>query len=271
MIFMIIDTHVHIGKMLEFDMKEEDVLYSMERYGIDYSIVSDCRATEFDGDLNPIPSGKQFSQLECARCAVDFAKRYPDKIGAALWLKPFGECADNGLYNFIEANRKYIKALKFHPYHSNFPFDDKKMDGYMELARVFSLPVVSHTGGSDAASCKRVYNMAMRHPDINFVMVHMGLGTDNTEAIKLIGKLPNLYGDTAWVPVESTIKFINEVNDDRIMFGSDNPIDGKDTYAENRMGQPSMYLPYFNELKTLISEESYKKLMYKNAKSLFEL
>ena len=83
---MIIDTHVHIGKMLEFDMKEEDVLYSMERYGIDYSIVSDCRAAEFDGDLNPIPFGKQFSQLECARCAVDFAKRYPDKIGAALWL-----------------------------------------------------------------------------------------------------------------------------------------------------------------------------------------
>ena len=268
---MIIDTHVHIGRMLEFDMKREEVLYSMEKYGIDYSIVSDCRAAEFDGDLNPIPHDKQFSQLECARSAVDFAKEYPDKIGAALWLKPFGECADKELYDFIKENRKYIKALKFHPYNSNLPFDDSKMDGYIELAEYFSLPVVSHTGGSDAASCIRVYNMARRYPDVNFVMAHMGLGTDNSEAIGLIGRLPNLYGDTAWVPVENTVRFINEVNDDRIIFGSDNPIDGKDTYRENKFGQPSMYLPYFNELKDLISEESYEKLMYLNAKKLFGL
>ena len=41
---MIIDTHVHIGKMINFDLKEEDVLYSMERYGIDFSLVSDIEA-----------------------------------------------------------------------------------------------------------------------------------------------------------------------------------------------------------------------------------
>ena len=32
---MIIDTHTHIGKMLNFNMKTEDLLYSMEKYGID--------------------------------------------------------------------------------------------------------------------------------------------------------------------------------------------------------------------------------------------
>lgn len=34
---MIIDTHVHIGKMLVFDMPPENVLYSMDKYGIDFS------------------------------------------------------------------------------------------------------------------------------------------------------------------------------------------------------------------------------------------
>ena len=145
------------------------------------------------------------------------------------------------------------------------------MVGYVELAEEFSLPIISHTGGSDEASCRRVYNMAKRYPNVNFIMGHMGLGTDNSEAIELIGSLPNLYGDTAWVPVENTIKFIKEVNADRIIFGSENPIDGKDTYAQNRVGQPSMYIPYFNELKNLISEESYEKLMYLNAKKLFKL
>lgn len=33
---MIIDTHAHIGKMLIFDMPEEDLLYSIEKYGIDF-------------------------------------------------------------------------------------------------------------------------------------------------------------------------------------------------------------------------------------------
>ena len=37
---MIIDTHVHIGKFMDFVMKPEDVIYSMERYGIDFSLVS---------------------------------------------------------------------------------------------------------------------------------------------------------------------------------------------------------------------------------------
>ena len=32
---MIIDTHVHIGTSLNFDMKEEDVLYSLGKYDID--------------------------------------------------------------------------------------------------------------------------------------------------------------------------------------------------------------------------------------------
>ncbi len=268
---MIIDSHVHIGKSLNFNMRKKDVLYAMDKYGIDYSIVSDIRAAEFDHQLRPIPKFIQKPQLECIKASVDFAKEYPDKIGAAIWLKPFNESADESLYNYIESNREFIKALKFHPFHSNLPFDCKKMEQFMELANFFELPVVTHTGGCDAASCLRVYIMAKRHPEINFVMVHMGLGTDNNEAIYLIGKLPNLYGDTTWVPMESTLRFIKKNGADKLIFGSDSPIDGKDTYAKNRYGQTSMYQPYFNELENIIGSEDYEKIMYKNAQRLFKL
>lgn len=33
---MIIDTHTHIGNMLGFVMPEEDILYSMKKYGISH-------------------------------------------------------------------------------------------------------------------------------------------------------------------------------------------------------------------------------------------
>lgn len=268
---MIIDTHVHIGKMLGFDMKKEDVLYSMEKYGINYSIVSSINTAEFDHDGNPVPAHLQHSQKECLEDVISFVKSNPDKIGAAVWVKPFSETADNELYSMIEKNIGYIKAVKVHPYHSTVPFDSEKNEPFIKMAEYFSLPVVTHTGGSDAASCIRVYNAAKKYPKVNFVMVHMGLGTDNNEAIDLISQLPNLYGDTTWVPIQSTIKLINKAGINKIVFGSDSPIDGKDTYLTNRTGDRSLYQQYFNELKNMISKDDYDALMYKNAEKLFKI
>ncbi len=51
---MIIDTHVHIGKIMNFDMKEEEVLYSMKKYGIDFSLVSNINGAENDHSGKPI-------------------------------------------------------------------------------------------------------------------------------------------------------------------------------------------------------------------------
>ena len=59
---MIIDTHVHIGNILVFDMPPEDVLYSMDRYGIDFSLVSNVECAENDNNGNPIPQNLQKSQ-----------------------------------------------------------------------------------------------------------------------------------------------------------------------------------------------------------------
>lgn len=268
---MIIDTHVHIGKMLNFVMTEPDVIDSMKRYHIDYSIVSNINAAEFDHDLKPIPQKYQHSQLECLNEVISFAQKYPDQIGAAVWVKPYSEKADSALYEAIEKNRKYIKAIKFHPYHSNEPFDSKKTEPFLHLAEYYGLPVAVHTGGCDAASCIRVYNAAKRHPKTNFIMVHMGLGTDNTEAIELVSKLPNLYGDTTWVPVKSTLALIEKAGAEKIVFGSDSPIDGRDTYFCNRKGDRSLYQEYFNEFRDMVSADDYELIMHGNAERIFKL
>jgi len=268
---MIIDTHVHIGNMLGFLLTQDDVIYSMQKYGISHSIVSSLNAAEFDHHLQPVPQEYQHSQLECLYDVVRFAKKFPDKISAAVWVRPFNENADNALCKAIEENRQYIKAVKFHPYHSNVPFDSRQSEQFIELAEHYHLPIVTHTGGSDNASCIRVYRMAKKYPKTKFVMVHMGLGTDNNQAIDLISKLPNLYGDTTWVPVQSTLKLIKTAGIEKVFFGSDSPIDGKDTYLCNRNGERSLYQQYFNELKTLISPENYDKLMYENAASVFDI
>ena len=102
-------------------------------------------------------------------------------------------------------------------------------------------------------------------------MVHLGLGTDNKEAIKLCAELPNLYGDTTWVSVDSALEFIKACGAEKLLFGSDNPIDGKDTYLNNGKGDVSLYQDYFTRFRETVGEEVYSLVMAENAKRLFKI
>lgn len=268
---MIIDTHVHITNMIGFNMTEEMIIQMMDKYCIDYCIVSNGDAVEYGHDLKPIPLELQVSQSDAFKRAIRFARKYPDKIGIMPWIKPATESADKELDNLISDNLDIVKGIKVHPYHSKTFFDAECMEGYIELARKYGLPVVSHTGGCDEAEPIHVYNMAKKHGDVNFVMAHMGLGSDNREAVELMAKADNLYADTTWVPMSTAVEVIKRYGSSRIVFGSDSPIDGIDTYDHNPKGEKSMYQDYFNNIEEIIGIEAYEDLMYKNAKRLFNI
>ena len=268
---MIIDTHVHIGTCIGFDMRPEYVLYSMEKYGIDFSIVSNGEAAEYDHEGRPIPAELQKSQNETFLDTVRFARENPDKIGVAIWLKTASELPDEEFIRILRENRDVIYAFKLHPFHSRVAPDSPRMEPIYRLAAEYHLPIVSHTGGCEEARSIHLYNAAKAHPELSFVMVHMDLGTDNREAIELLGKLPNLYGDTTWVSVESTLESVRRWGSGKILFGSDNPIDGKDTYLDNGRGERSLYQAYFNEFRSMVTPEDYDNIMYKNAERLFHI
>jgi predicted TIM-barrel fold metal-dependent hydrolase len=202
---------------------------------------------------------------------LDFAAGYPERIGVLPWLKLFEERPDAEFVRLIEQNRALIYGLKFHPFHSRVAPDDPSLESVYELAREYHLPIVSHTGGCEEARSVHLYNAAVSHPDINFVMVHMDLGTDNRQALELLGKLPNLYGDTTWVPVSTTLEAIRRWGSEKMLFGTDNPIDGELTLLHNPAGERSLYQQYFHELKEQLSADDYDNLMYKNAERIFRL
>lgn len=266
---MIIDTHVHIGDQFDFYMTEEMVLKAMKKYDIAYAIVSNADAVEVDHEQNLIPKQTQISQEDNLKRVLSFARAHQDKIGAAVWVKPLTERVTPELELLIEKNRDIIFALKLHPFHSKISPMDEKVKPYLELAKKYKLPVVSHTGGCEEASPVHLYEAAKAYPEIPFVMVHMGLGSDNKEALELLGKADNLYGDTAWVPMETTIEAIRRYGSKKMLFGSDMPIDGVDTYACNPQGERSVYQDYFHLLPEKITEDEYKDLMYRNAAEVF--
>lgn len=266
---MIIDTHTHIGISLGFNMKESDILYMMEKYCIDHCIVSSTECVTHDHKQRKIPAVFCKNHVKTNQRVIDFARNNEGKISVALWVNPYEDVST--IETLIKDNRDVIVAVKFHPFHSKLRFDSKEIESYVKLAQKYSLPVVTHTGSGEHDNVRLVYDVAKKFPDVNFVMVHMGLGTDNEQAIQLISKLENLYGDTTWVSTESTKKFLSVCGDEKIVFGSDSPIDGKDTYLQNGFGERSLYQAYFNEFKNEVSEETYEKIMYKNAQKLFKL
>lgn len=265
---MIIDTHVHIGQSLNFDMREEDVLYSLDKYGIDVAIVSNTEVASHDHDRKLLPAEFQKGQVECLKRSLKFARENPGKIYLQHWVKPMEEIT-NELKDLISENLDVIRGIKFHPYHSGVAFTDESCEKYVKLAAEFNLPVISHTGTEFDDNPKRLFEMAAKYPETNFVMVHLGLGSDNKEAIELCKERKNLIGDTTWVSTESALRFIEKCGSHRLMFGSDSPIDGKDTYLCNPKGDRSLYQQYFNEFKAQVSKEDYENIMYKTAMRVF--
>lgn len=268
---MIIDSHAHIGRILTFDLPVRHVLYSMEKYGVDFSLVSNIESTEYYLEGRRLPFFLRKSQYRVLKRTLRAVKKHPDKLGALIWLRIDSETPDEKFARLIEQNREYIYGIKLHPYHSETAPDSPKLNPVYDLARRFSLPIVSHTAKTEHAATQRLYNAAKANPDINFVAVHMDLDSGNREAIDLISKLPNLYGDTTWVPVESTLYAIEKCGSEKILFGTDNPIDGKDTLFVNKAGQRALSQEYFNEFKTMVSAEDYDNIMYKNAVKLFNI
>lgn len=259
---MIIDSHLHTGNMLEFDLEIEKGIAAMDKYGISFALFSNTEATEVDHEQNELPLGIRKSQIYVNQKALSDMHRYPGRLGMLLWCMPYFESCDSELENFVEENIKDIYGLKFHPFHSKTSFDSKKIIPYIELARKYKLPILVHTAADSCSDVKHVYNMALKYPDVCFICAHLGLGTDNEEAIDLVSKLPNLYADTAWVSKEGVKRAIAKCGKDKIMFGSDAPINGIEHYE--------FYKPYLQNELGLTSVE-YEHLMYKNAMRIFKI
>ena len=268
---MIIDTHAHIGHLLDFHMTVEQILYAMERYGVDFTLFSSIEGAEFDHAGNPVPAALQKPQNTLLREEIAAAHTAPDKLGVTPWIKLHSGLPDAEFVSLLKENRDVIYGLKLHPFHARTAPDADCLEPLYRLAAELDLPVVSHTGGCAEAMSVHLYNAAKRHPETSFVMVHMDLGTDNRAALDLLGKLPNLYGDTTWVPVSTTAEAIRRYGSEKMVFGTDNPIDGPDTLLHNRTGERSLYQQYFHELKNLLTTADYENLMANNARRIFRI
>ena len=259
---MIIDSHAHIGSWPTLKESERCIRESMKRYGVSFSIVSDCDCSEFPS-LDKFPP-HQVSQEFGLRKTLQFVKSDPRHLGAAIWVNPHNETVTEELKELVRKNRQFIYAMKVHPYESHIRMTSPKMKPYLELAREFSLPIIVHTAADRYSDVRFLAIVARENPDLSFVAAHLQLMSDNLSAIAEMKNTPNLYADCAWVDMKKAKKTLLEVGETRIMFGTDNPIDG-----ENTLNNPMYQSYYRNRVK--LPGHLYSNLMYRNAATLFHI
>ena len=145
---MIIDTHAHIGTLPPFDMTIEQVLYSMDKYGIDFTILSNIEGAENDHQQNPVPPPCSKPQNQLLRETIDAVRPYPDRLGIMPWLRIQHELPDEEFVSLLKENHDIIYGIKLHPFHSLTAPDEERLEPIYRLAAEFNLPIASHTARS---------------------------------------------------------------------------------------------------------------------------
>jgi predicted TIM-barrel fold metal-dependent hydrolase len=267
---MIIDAHTHIGeisfpvgKSRISSMPEKTLLEAIEKYSIDLVLVSSIEGAEFNSDNELIPAERQVPQLISMQRVVDFVKRSDNRAKALLWVKPYTEERSKELDEFIRTNREFIAGVKIHPKLSNLEFRDKRIIPFVEMAGEYSFPILVHTEDDGRSNVGFVEEVAMKYREINFIMAHMGMGSDHREAIGIIKRNHNIYGDIALAESSNVIRAISECGSDKILFGTDATVFGVDTYKE--------YMPVISSMKSNFSPDDVDNVLYKNSIRLYKL
>ncbi|MBS0011459.1 MAG: amidohydrolase family protein [Bacteroidales bacterium] len=184
-------------------------------------------------------------------------------LKALLWIKPYTEKVTRDLEQFIKDNRDYIAGLKMHPSLSGIKLTDDRFTPYLELAASFNLPVQVHTENDGLSNVNYVEDIAATYRDTDFVMVHMGLNTGNGDAMNIIKKYDNVYGDTCEVKHDNVIRAIRECGPDKILFGTDAIVHGIDTYAR--------YMPLLELIRSNFSREEADNVLFRNCRRVFHV
>ena len=257
---MIIDTHLHEGRQGIFSLPYGTLLEQMDRNGIDKGLVSTVACCEYRADAEELLP-EQIPQVQANRELLQKAEASGGRLYLSFWCKPAAESAA-GVYEFIRENRRFVRGLKLHPFYSRLALEDDRYVPYLEIARELGLPVSVHTAADRLSSPQQLLALARRFPPVPFIMVHMGLCSDNEEAIRCVAQADNLFGDTTWVPLDKVRKAIQVCGSGKMLFGSDAPIDGDRSYA------------FYGEMLRLYREtpdRDWENLFYKNAAGLFGL
>jgi len=227
-----IDFHVHFGQLRDgyYDYKKVfDAIFSSGKIDkIIYSLTSSLLPT---ADYNFV-----YKEIKSA------LNEYPSSIATPLlWFTT--KYIEQGLK--IENAMKELEygGFKLHPLCENWNFEnDMKQSEVLheifDYADKRKMPILIHTGESGVDRPNRFEQFFSEYKNAKIILAHSRTAD---ETIKMMEKYPNVYGDTAFAPMERVKKIKNAGFAERLIFGTDFPLTYYYYHEENGLRLKEQY------------------------------
>jgi predicted TIM-barrel fold metal-dependent hydrolase len=233
------DTHIHIGQFEEVYYKPREILQILSDNGITESVYSSTT------------SGKEEVRYNEIRTEIEEAlSGFPcDTYKPYLWYIP--SYIDEGLQIEKTMFELPYKGIKIHPFANNWDFSQKKhircLHSLFSFAQDENLPILIHTGpnGVDAPNVFEAF--FAKYKKVKIILAHCRPIED---AVKMIRKYSNVYGDTSFVSEEGMHILIKSGVGNKILTGTDFPITHFwTTHIQNK--NISLISQYQDDVKTM--------------------
>ena len=236
------DHHTHIGQFYDIYTSPSELIHVMDSVGVERFACSSTTICE--GNYEKVLS----EMSELVRIAVN-------RVLPVLWMLP-QMLSDGGLQRFLDSGIPW-KMLKIHSQLNPLAWQcgSRNLQKVIRLAKRLQLPLLIHTG--EFAGCyPSLFERAIRYnPSVTFILAH---GRPLDETISLMQKYPNVLTDTAFMPVEHIAELCQRGFSDKILWGTDIPIQKYYNRSENLI---DYYQNRLRKLKTAVTIEQYGTIL----------
>jgi predicted TIM-barrel fold metal-dependent hydrolase len=258
---MLVDVHAHFhhARTPRADWRERNVsrLTAGGRIGISVHVASVLGSW---GLTSPIyfPSPRDVTAGNDALLALQ--REHPDSIRGYVCVNPnYTAHARAEIVRCLDAGMIGIKLA------ASRRADDPLLDPIAALALERRVPVLQHIWqhrrhdwpGQEASDAVELCALARRHPDVAFILAHIGGGGDWLHSLGVVEDVPNVYVDLSGSGVDGGMleACVESVSVERLLWGTDLTMDTG--WAKLRY------------LETLLSKDEMALVRWKNAARIF--
>lgn len=242
---VIYDSHLHVGVLADCVVIHSNEIKSFVRqYGVKGGLI--MPTARVGGDDNLELNDKLYAE----------ALNYGFQIALYLNLEVLKMLKENCF------DAKYsFSAFKVHP--EAVDYSDKDLDDICSAIGRFKKPLLIHTGGVDCAYASRFEKIISKFKYQTFILCH---ARPSEEAFALLDKYDNVWIDTAFLSIERTHSYVGIHNEDRILFGSDYPINRLFPECAN---DEEWYIKQIEEILDFFPFRVSEKILHNNYLTLF--
>lgn len=238
-----IDNHVHIGWFSDGYHKPAEVWRAVREAGIDEVVVSSTSTCAENYKL-------------VVREMRELIRLGGPKIHPVLWLTP-RMMRTWGLRFMLRSKVKW-QGVKMHWFaHREWRGNRKLTQQAIDVARELDVPMLLHTGVDKCCEARVFEPLCLDNSDVTFILAH---GRPLEQTTQVLSHCPNTMVDTAFMPTDDVTTLVNNGLAERIVFGSDAPIN--QLFFKKEM--TTEYLKrQITELKTILSSDDFNAIMHR--------